>query len=126
MSADPLARSSVLEVLQQLIRIPSVNPVLAPEEGHGEAGIAGFARDWFLARGIRSWLEEAAVNRPNAVAEAGDGDGPTLVFCAHLDTVATTGMTIPPFEPRVENGRVYGRGSYDMKGGAAAAMCAAI
>src|SRR6516164_3128456 len=110
MSADPLARSSVLEVLQQLIRIPSVNPVLAPDEGHGEAGIAGFARDWFSSRGIQSWLEEAVVHRPNAVAEVGNGDGPSLVFCAHLDTVATTGMTIQPFEPNGEDGRVYGRG----------------
>src|SRR5437879_3676640 len=121
MAKDPLAESSVLGVLQQLIRIPSVNPVLAPDEGHGEADIAQFARDWFSSRGIRSWLEEAAVNRPNAVAEVGNGEGPTLVFCAHLDTVATTGMTIPPFEPDVKAGRVYGRGSYDSKGGAAAA-----
>jgi acetylornithine deacetylase len=55
----------------------------------------------------------------------GAGDGPVLVFCAHLDTVSTEGMTIEPFEPRVENGRVYGRGSYDMKGSAAAMMSAA-
>jgi acetylornithine deacetylase len=59
------------------------------------------------------------------VAEAGDAKGPTVVFCAHLDTVGTAGMTIPPFEPRVEDGRVYGRGSYDMKGSAAALMSAA-
>jgi hypothetical protein len=39
-----------------------------------------------------------------------------------VDTVGTKGMTIPPFEPRVEGNRVYGRGSYDMKGGAAAVM----
>jgi acetylornithine deacetylase len=48
------------------------------------------------------------------------------VFCAHLDTVSTEGMTIEPFEPRVEEGRVYGRGSYDMKGSAAAMMSAAV
>jgi acetylornithine deacetylase len=48
-----------------------------------------------------------------------------LVLCAHLDTVGTEGMTIPPFDPAVRDGRLYGRGSYDMKGAAAAVMAAA-
>jgi acetylornithine deacetylase len=125
MSRDSISRDSVLELLQMLISIPSVNPSLAPDEAHGEAAIATRARDWLAARGLRAWLEEAAPGRPNAVAEAGDGRGPALVLCAHLDTVATAGMTIPPFEPVVEGSRVYGRGSYDMKGSAAAVMAAA-
>jgi len=125
MSVDPLSRDSVLDVLQELIRIPSVNPTLAPAEAHGEAAVAAFASEWLAAHGLRAWLEPAAPGRPNAVAEAGDANGPTVVFCAHLDTVGTAGMTIPPFEPRVEDGRVYGRGSYDMKGSAAALMSAA-
>ena len=125
MASEPLSRPAVLDLLQQLIRTPSVNPTLAPEEAHGEAAIAAVARDWLAAQGLRAWLEEAAPGRPNAVAETGDGQGPSLVLCAHLDTVATAGMTIPPFEPRVEGDRVYGRGSYDMKGSAAALMAAA-
>lgn len=86
--------------------------------------MASAARDWLAARGIRSWTDEVARGRPNCVAETGDGQGRTLVFCAHLDTVGTCGMTIAPFEPNIENGRVYGRGSYDMKGSAAAIMAA--
>ncbi|MBI3667635.1 MAG: M20/M25/M40 family metallo-hydrolase [Acidobacteria bacterium] len=125
MATDAISRAVVLDVLQQLIRIPSVNPTLAPDEGHGEAAIAAFARDWLAAEGMRSSVEEAAPGRPNAVAETGDGNGPTLVLCAHLDTVGTVGMSIPPFEPRLEGDRVYGRGSYDMKGSAAAVMAAA-
>jgi hypothetical protein len=117
---DPLAPEFVLEILQSLVRIPSVNPTLAPEEGGGEAEIAGFVRDWLDARGIEARLEEAAPGRPNVFASVGADQGPTLVFCAHLDTVGTAGMTIPPFEPRVEGNRVYGRGSFDMKGGVAA------
>jgi acetylornithine deacetylase len=70
-------------------------------------------------------IEEAAPGRPNVVAQVGAGHGPTLVLCAHLDTVGTVGMTIPPFEPRLEGGRLYGRGSYDMKCGVAAVMSAA-
>jgi acetylornithine deacetylase len=116
---------SVRTVLQQLIRIPSVNPSLAPAEGRGESAIAVMARDWMAAHGIRSWLEEAAPGRPNAIGELGDGDGPTLVFCGHLDTVSTEGMTVEPYEAFVQDGRVYGRGSSDMKGGVAAILCAA-
>ena len=125
MSSEPLSRPAVLKILQELIRTPSVNPSLSPEEAHGEGAIAKVAEDWLIANGVRSWLEEAAPGRPNTVAEVGQGRGPTLVFCAHLDTVGTKAMTIPPFEPKVEGNRVYGRGSYDMKGSAAAVMSAA-
>jgi acetylornithine deacetylase len=117
-------QSNVLDALQLLIRTPSVNPCLAPEEGCGEAAVASAGRDWLIARGLQSWTDEVAPGRPNCVAEIGNGQGRTLVFCAHLDTVGTAGMTISPFEPSVENGRVYGRGSYDMKGSAAAIMAA--
>ena len=117
-------QSNVLDALKLLIRTPSINPDLAPEAGCSEAEVATAARDWLAARGVRSWTDEPAPGRLNCVAEAGDSQGRTLVFCAHLDTVGTSGMTIPPFEPTVENGRVYGRGSYDMKGSAAAIMAA--
>ena len=125
MSPGPLDRTSVLAVLSDLIRIPSVNPALAPEEAHGETAVASFVRDWLRSRGIDAHLEEAAPGRPNVVASVGSGEGPTLVFCAHLDTVGTAGMTISPFEPHVEGDRVYGRGSFDMKGGVAAILAAA-
>ncbi len=121
---DPLSPDAVVELAAALVRIPSVNPAIAPDEAHGESAVAVFACEWLAARGVKAWLEEAAPGRPNAVAETG-GEGPTLALCAHLDTVGTAGMTIPPFEPRVEGGRLYGRGSYDMKGAAAATMCAA-
>jgi acetylornithine deacetylase len=120
---DPLARASVLETLQLLIATPSVNPDLAPDENSGEAKIATIIRDWFSTRGIQSWLEEAAPGRPNAIARIGSGAAPTLILCAHIDTVSISGMTIPPFDPRVEGNKVFGRGSYDMKGGAAAILC---
>src|SRR2546425_167423 len=125
MTTDPLARDAVLDVVQRLVRVPSVNPSLAPDEANGEAAVALAACQWLNARGVRAWLEEAAPGRPNVVAELGGQSAPTLVLCAHLDTVGTAGMTIPPFEPRVEGEKIYGRGSYDMKGSAAAIMAAA-
>ncbi len=121
---DPLDPALVCETTQALIRIPSINPTLAPE-GTGESAIAAFARDWMIGHGMRSWLEEPAPGRPNAVGECGNGRGPSLVLCAHLDTVSATGMTIPPFDGFVEANRVYGRGACDMKGSAAAVLCAA-
>jgi len=125
MSQDPLAPDSIVALAGDLIRIPSVNPTIAPDEAQGEGAVAAFACEWLGARGVRAWLEQAAPGRPNAVAEVNGGeDGPTLVLCAHLDTVGTAGMTIPPFDPQVRDGRLYGRGSYDMKGAAAAVMSA--
>jgi acetylornithine deacetylase len=125
MQPDILSDAALLALLQELIRIPSVNPTLAPDQSDGETALAEFARDWLANHGIDARLEEVAPGRPNVVARVGDGDDPGLVFCAHIDTVSAAGMSIAPFEPRVEGRRVYGRGSYDMKGGAAAAMAAA-
>ena len=117
-------RLSVTEVLAGLVNIPSVNPSLVPSEGTGEAAIAEFACGWLNAHGATAWPEEAAPGRPNVVARIDGGDGPTVVLCAHLDTVGTAGMRIPPFEARVDEDRLYGRGAYDMKGSTAAIMVA--
>jgi len=126
MPRHSVSRSEVLKILQELIRTPSVNPSIAPDEGCGEEAIAKVARQCLEAGGVKSWLEESAPGRPNVVAEVGAGNAGTVVFCAHLDTVGTAGMTIPPFEPTLERDRVYGRGSYDMKGSAAAVIAAAV
>lgn len=118
-----LSRDAIVDTLATLVRLPSVNPSL-DASGAGEADMAEAIRAWCSARGIRAWLEAALPGRPNAVAEIGPGDGPTLVLCAHTDTVSASGMESSPFEPRVEGNRLYGRGAYDMKSGAAAILCA--
>ena len=126
--SEYLTRDSVLGLLRELVRIPSVNPTLAPDCPEGEAAVAEFARQWLEEAGVEAWLEEAAPGRPNVVARVGSGSGPVLVLCGHIDTVSGSGMEIPPFEAGVEGPRLYGRGSYDMKCGVAAAMaaCAAV
>jgi acetylornithine deacetylase len=53
----------------------------------------------------------------------GTGGGRSLILNAHMDTVGVAGMT-DPFESRLDGGRLYGRGSYDMKGSLAACMLA--
>ena len=118
-----VSREAVVEALQLLVSTPSVNPDLAPDEGLNEERIAQVAADWLNAAGVRAWVDVVRPGRCNAVAQIGSGN-PVLVFCGHIDTVATTGMTIAPFEPRIEGDRLYGRGAYDMKGGVAAILCA--
>lgn len=122
MSTDTLSAPALSELVRALVRIPSVNPSIAPDEGQGEEKVATFVRDWLMARGVEACLEEPAPGRPNVVGRTGTGDGPTIVLCAHLDTVGTAGMTIEPFESTVDGDRIYGRGSYDMKGSVAAVM----
>jgi len=122
--SDFLARDRIVELLQGLVRIPSANPTLVPDRPDGEAAVARFAHEWLEQAGLEVWLEEAEPGRPNVVGRVGDGSGPVLVLCGHIDTVAGSGMEIPPFEPTVDGSRLYGRGSYDMKCGVAAAMAA--
>ncbi len=63
--------------------------------------------------------------RPSVVAHATVADaGDTLLIASHLDTVPVDGMEIPPFDPRVADGRVFGRGSCDTKSGMAALIAA--
>jgi acetylornithine deacetylase len=77
---------------------------------------------WQAGNGLEVRLEFPAPGRPNVVAMAhGTGGGKTLLLNGHLDTVGVAGME-GPFEPFVAEGKLYGRGAYDMKGGLAACM----
>lgn len=111
-------------LLRELVRVDSRNPSLVAE-GPGEAKAAHL-----LARHLTEWgmevaLLNAAPGRPNVVARIpGTGGGRSLMFNGHLDVVGIDGMTHAAFDPAEADGRIYGRGACDMKGGIAA-MCAA-
>jgi len=114
---------AVVELLSGLVRIDSVNPDLV-EGGAGEGDIARFVAAWLEDAGLEVEVEEVAPGRFNAVGIArGSGGGRTLLLNAHMDTVGVSGME-RPFEPVVEEGRLHGRGAYDMKAGLAAIMLA--
>jgi acetylornithine deacetylase len=114
----------VAELVSQLVAIDSTNPRLVPN-GAGEAEVAAFAARWLEAAGLDVSVREVAPGRPNVVARAaGSGGGRDLLLNAHMDIVGVEGMT-DPFTPRIEDGRLYGRGGFDMKGGLAAIMLAA-
>jgi acetylornithine deacetylase/succinyl-diaminopimelate desuccinylase family protein len=116
--------SDVAELAAQLVAIESINPDIVAG-GSGEGALARFVAEWCERAGLETSVEEAAPGRPNVVAVArGTGGGRSLMLNAHMDTVGVAGM-IDPFEPRLDGGRLYGRGAYDMKGSLASCMLAA-
>ena len=118
-----VTRQQLAELVAELVRIDSVNPDLV-QDGAGEGEIARFVGGWLERAGLDVELEEVAPGRFNAVGVArGRGGGRSLMLNAHTDTVGVAGMEAP-FEPRVEDGRLYGRGAYDMKASLAASMLA--
>ncbi|HEX3642489.1 MAG TPA: ArgE/DapE family deacylase [Ktedonobacteraceae bacterium] len=115
--------NEITTLLQQLVAINSINPDLVPG-GAGEREIAHFVANWLERAGVEVILDEPKLGRPNVVGIArGTGGGRSLLLNAHMDTVGVAGME-RPHDPVVEGNRLYGRGSYDMKGGLAAAMIA--
>lgn len=111
-------------LLADLVAIDSINPDLVSGAA-GEGPIAAYIANWLARAGLEVTLDEALPGRTNVVGIArGTGGGKTLLLNGHVDTVGVAGMT-DPFRPRSENGRLYGRGAYDMKGGLAACLVAA-
>jgi len=126
MTATP---TGVVELLRDLIAIPSVNP--DGDCGTDQTGekacadyVAAFLRD---ACGAEVVLEEVLPGRPNVIGRFPcDQSAPShrILFGPHLDTVGVGGMTIPPFGAEVRDGRVWGRGASDTKGSMAAMLWA--
>lgn len=112
----------MVELASRLVAIDSINPALVPG-GAGEAVAAALVAEWCAERGLE--VDVIGGERPSVIARRrGSGGGRSLLLNGHLDTVGVAGMRAP-FEPRIEDGRLYGRGSYDMKGALAAALVAA-
>ena len=113
------------DLLAELIAIDSVNPDLVPG-GNGEAQIADFCTDWFRQHDFEVHRLEQRAGRPSLVAvRKGTGGGRSLMLNGHIDTVGTAGYDGDPLEPEIKDGKMFGRGTFDMKGGVAAMMVAA-
>jgi succinyl-diaminopimelate desuccinylase len=118
---DPIA------ILKDLISRPSVNPmgraVGGPEFLEGR--MTEYLVDFFADLQVPYQRIEVVPGRCNVIARLDrPGSETTLLFDAHQDTVPVDGMTIPPFEPTEREGRIYGRGACDVKGGMAAMLAA--
>lgn len=113
------AMDPTVRLLRDLVAIDSVNPSLVAGAA-GEAAVARALADELRAIGLVVEIQEVAPGRPNVVGTlTGRAPGRSLMLCGHVDTVGVAGMT-RPFEPVEREGRLYGRGSQDMKSGVAA------
>jgi acetylornithine deacetylase len=110
--------------LQDLVRINSVNPRLDPA-APGEAAIASYVAGALERMGLDVFLREPLPGRISVVGKLrGSRPGRSLMLNAHADTVDVGGMDAP-FSGEIRDGRLHGRGAFDMKGGLAAMMAAA-
>jgi succinyl-diaminopimelate desuccinylase len=122
-------RDELVDLTRELIRFPTVNP---PGEAYQPCAEfigrrlqdRGFAVEYIRAAGTPGDSERHP--RINVVARReGDGPGPCVHFNSHIDVVQTgAGWTMDPFAAVVKDGKVFGRGACDMKGGLAASIIA--
>ena len=112
----------LLDILQNLIRKKSENPIGTEEEA------GRYIHDIFTSSGISTRLSWVAPGRPNVIATLkGKKPGPRIIYNGHLDVVpAGEGWSLDPFSGIIRDNRVYGRGASDMKAGLAAMTYAAI
>ena len=117
----------LVALTRDLVRIPSV--VRPGDPTATEAAVAAHVESWLRAEGFTVEVHEVAPGRPNVLASIGDAAaGPTLLLEGHTDVVTegnAAEWSHPPFGGDLLDGRIYGRGSADMKSGLAAAMIAA-
>ncbi len=119
--------SSAVELLQALVRIPSVNPdgdTQADPRNTGEQACAEYVGGFLRTCGADVVLEEIEPGRPNVYGRfpSAPGSKPRILFAPHTDTVSVSGMTIDPFGGELRDGRVWGRGASDTKGTMAAML----
>ncbi len=112
----------VIKLLADLVAIPSVNPMGKRRNGvaYQEKDLAEFVASYLKRSGLDVEVYDVAPGRPNVAAFVNVNAAETLLLEAHLDTVQGENMTIEPFSPVVDDGRMYGRGSCDTKGSLAA------
>jgi acetylornithine deacetylase len=118
-----MSNAPCIRYLRDYVAIPSVNPMRRTDIGPeiaGEARYAEHLREQLRRLGLDAELVGPS-KRPSVLAEVqAAGARETVLVASHLDTVPVDGMEIDPFDPRLEGGRVYGRGACDTKGGMAA------
>jgi acetylornithine deacetylase/succinyl-diaminopimelate desuccinylase-like protein len=115
---DSISRDEVIDLARSLVQIPSIT-------GREGLEISRFMAAWLERNGLEAGIQEVGPERANVYARVpGTGPAPRLLLNGHLDTKPGDNMTIDPFGGELKDGRLYGRGSCDMKGPVAAEMIA--
>jgi acetylornithine deacetylase len=123
MTALSIDRNYLHQTLADLVRINSINPSLMPG-GAGEREIAAYLRGVMQQLGLQVAQHEPASDRISTVGTLrGSGGGKSLMLNGHIDTVGVEQMP-NPFSADIRDGKLYGRGAYDMKGSVAAMLAA--
>jgi len=114
--SDQVSVSSITGWLKEMIAIPSENPMAGDARpGHREQEVGEYYLEQMHQLGLSVDSREAAPGRPNVFGtRTARKDRPSLMLCGHLDTVPTEGYD-EPYVPHERDGRIYGRGSCDMK-----------
>ncbi|QDU27281.1 Acetylornithine deacetylase [Anatilimnocola aggregata] len=123
----------VVETLADLVRIPSVNPMGRNVTGeiYYEHRVTDYLESLFRQLSLPFERHAVAPLRENIIVRVEgstppEKGGPVLMFEAHQDTVPVDGMEIDPFAADIEDGRLFGRGACDIKGGMAAMLAALV
>lgn len=119
-SSQPIYQRPI-EILQNLIRFDTTNPP------GNEAECIAYINRLLTEAGFSTTILAKTSNRPNLIARLkGQGNAPPFLLYGHVDVVTAIGQdwTHPPFEGRVVNGYIWGRGALDMKGGVAMMLAA--
>jgi acetylornithine deacetylase/succinyl-diaminopimelate desuccinylase family protein len=122
-----MKRSRVIQLLCDLVAIPSVNPQGDAGTPHtGEAEIAAFVAQRLRRMGADIEFQYVEPKRPTVIGKlAARGRAKrAMAFAPHTDTVSVAGMTIEPFKPVIRGDKLYGRGAADTKGSLAAFLIA--
>lgn len=118
-----LDRKFLLKTLTELVQIDSTNPSCTPD-GAGETEIAQYISICLKDIGLDVETYEPEPGRMNVLGIlSGEDQGRSLMFNAHMDTVGVVGME-NPFAAQVHDGKMYGRGTQDMKASLAASITA--
>lgn len=123
------APERVLNLTQEMVRIPSVNPKFETQQGlNNEPEVAALVEDRLASLGAATESWEVMPNRPNVIGTLPGSEERSLILCGHIDTVpvgSRANWSVDPFGGEIRDGRLFGRGSVDMKAGLAACIAAA-